>query len=249
MSVRGISYQTDYTALSSGKKINSAADNAAGLAISNKLQTQADGLSVGSSNAKAGQDMLRVADGALSNIQDSLQRIRELSVKAGNGIYSASDLQAIQKEIDGLKQDIQGAAKGTNFNTKKLLDGSTSDLNLAVNPQGGSRKIQMVDSTLESLGIADYDVTKQFNIKTIDDAIQMVSGARSSMGAQSNALDYTINSNDYTRYNTIKSLSKITDTDYGEEVTEQKKNQVIDQYKIFTQKAKMQNEAGILKLF
>jgi flagellin len=250
MSIQGISYQTtNYTALSSGSKINSAADNAAGSAISNKLQAQSNGLSAASSNAKAGQDLLRVSDGALSSIQDSLQRIRELSVKAGNATYSDADRQAIQKEIDGLKQDIQGTAKGTSFNTKKLLDGSTADLNLAVNPQGGTKQIQLADSTLESLGIADYDVTGTFDIQDIDNAIKMVSSARGSMGAQSNALDYAVSANDYANYNTMKSLSKITDTDYGEEVTEQKKNQVLEQYQIFSQKAKMQNEAGILKLF
>lgn len=249
MGIQGVSFKTDFTALSSGSKINSAADNAAGLAISNKLQAQSNGLSVASFNAKGGQDMLKVADGALSTIQDSLQRIRELSVKAGNGIYSASDLQSIQKEIDGLKQDIQGAAKGTNFNTRKLLDGSTADLNLAVNPQGGSRRIQMADSTLEALGIADYDVTNNFDIRTIDNAIQMVSEARGSMGAQSNALDHIISANDNTAYHTVRALSRIKDTDYAEEVTEQKKNQVLDQYKIFSQKAQMQNMSGVLKLF
>ncbi len=253
MKLQGVSslslFQTDYTALSSGSKINSAADNAAGLAISNKLQAQSNGLSVASSNAKAGQDMLRVANGALATMQDSLQRIRELSVKAGNGIYTASDLKSIQQEIDGLKQDIQGAAKGTNFNTKKLLDGSTADLNLAVNPQGNGRKIQMADTTLETLGIADYDITNHIDFQAIDRAIEMVSEARGSMGAQSNALDYTINVNDITRINTISSISKITDTDYAEEITEQKKNQVVDQYKIFTQKAQMQNQSAVLKLF
>lgn len=249
MGVRGISSQMDFTALSSGSKINSAADNAANLAISNKLQAQSKGLSVASSNAKTGQDLLKVADGALSTIQDSLQRIRELSVKAGNGIYSASDLQSIQKEIDGLKQDIQGAAKGTNFNTKKLLDGSIADLDLAVNPQGSSKRIQMADSTLETLGIADYDVTGKFDIKTIDDAIQIVSEARGSMGAQSNALEHVVRANDNINYNTVNAISRITDTDYAEEITEQKKNQVLDQYKIFSQKARMQNMSGVLKLF
>jgi len=248
MKIQGISSQVDY-ALASGSKINSAADNAAGMAISNKLQAQSNGLSVASSNAKSGQDMLRTADGALANMQDSLQRIRELSIQAGNGIYSSSDLKSIQQEIDGLKQDIQGAAKWTNFNTKKLLDGSTGDMELAVNPQGGGKKIQMVDSTLESLGIADYDVTKKVDIQAIDDAIKMVSEARGNLGAQSNALDHTINVNDITNYNTVRSMSKITDTDYGEATTDQKKEQVLQKYQIFAQKANMQQEAGILKLF
>lgn len=250
MSIQGVQSSTDYTALASGKQINSAADNAAGLAIAEKLESQSTGLSVGSSNAKAGQDLINVADGALSTIQDSLQRIRELSVQASSSaIYSPGDIRAMQKEIDGLKQSIQDTAKGTSFNTMKLLDGSMADLNLATNPQGGGLKIQMANSTLEALGIEDYDVTGKFSIKTIDDAIKKVSDARSSLGAQSNALDYTIRSNDYSAYNTTASQSKIEDTDYAKEITEQKKNQVMDQYRMFAQKAQMENEAGILKLF
>lgn len=250
MAISGIQSQTDYTALVSGKKINSAADDAAGLAIANKLESQTRGLSVGSSNAQAGQDLLKVADGGLSSIQDSLQRIRELSVQASNtAVYSSGDIRSMQQEIDGLKQSIQDTAKGTSFNTMKLLDGSMADLNLATNPQGGGLKIQMVNSTLESLGIADYDVTGNFNIQDIDDAIKKVSDARSSLGAQSNSLTHTINTNDYSAYNTTASKSKIEDTDYAKEVTEQKKNEVLDQYRIFNIKAQAESEAGILKLF
>ena len=249
MSIQSISSQTDYRALASGRRINSAADDAAGSAVANKLQAQSNGLSAASDNAKTGQDMLRVSDGALAGIQESLQRMRELSVQAGNGIYSDSDKKAIQQEIEGLKQDIQGLAKGTSFNTKKLLDGSMADSYLATDPQGGGRRIQMADSTLESLGIADYDVTGEFDIRQIDDAIKKVSEARGSMGAQSNGLDSVIRYNDYARVNTTQALSRIEDTDYAKEVTEQKKNETLDQYRVFVQKAKMQEDAGFLKLF
>lgn len=250
MSISAIQSQTDYTALTSGKRINSASDDAAGMAITTKLETGARGLSTGSSNAKAGQDLINVADGALSSIQDSLQRIRELSVQASNNaIYSSGDIGAMQKEIDGLKQSIQDTAKGTSFNTMKLLDGSRADINLATNPQGGGLKIQMVNSTLESLGIEDYDVTGSFSIKSIDDAIKKVSNARSSLGAQSNALSHTISANDYSAYNTTASQSRIEDNDYGKELTEQKKNEVMDQYRMFSLKAQAESESGILKLF
>jgi flagellin len=250
MTISSISSQTDYTALASGSRINSAADDSAGLAIANKLESESKGLSTGSSNAQAGQDLLKVADGALSSIQDSLQRIRELSVQASNNaIYSSGDIRSMQKEIDGLKQSIQDTAKGTSFNTMKLLDGSMADLNLATNPQGGGLKIQMVNSTLESLGIEDYDVTGKFSIKTIDDAIKKVSDARSSIGAKSNSLDHTVSANDYTSYLTDASRSKLEDTDYETEVTEQKKNEVLEQYRIFSLKAQQESESGILKLF
>ncbi len=252
MSISGISsYSTaDYASLASGRRISSAADDAAGLSISEKLTTESNGLSVASSNAEAGNDLLKVADGALSGIADSLQRIRELGVQASNtAVNSPSDISAMQKEIEGLKQSIQDTAKGTSFNTKKLLDGSMADLNLATNPQGGGKTIQLADSTLESLGIADFDVTGDFDLQTIDDAIAKVSEARSSIGAQSNSLTAAVRSNDYTAQNTTAANSRLADEDYGAKLTEQKKDEAMEKYRIFSLNAQRENEAGILKLF
>ena len=249
MNISGIQSQNTYTALSSGYKINSAADNAAGLAISEKLLSQTNGYDVGSSNAKDGVSLINVADGALSGIQDSLQRIHELGIRASNGLYSDSDRQAFQSEIDGLKQNIQGIAKGTTFNTMKLLDGSMADIELATNPQGGKLKIQLVNSTLESLGIADFDVTKDFDLKDIENAMEKVSEARSSLGAQSNSLGHTINYNDYASYNLTAANSQIKDTDYGEEIIKKNRDEALQQYRIFGMKKQMEQNAGFLKLF
>ncbi len=249
MSVSGIQGSSSYQALSSGYKINSAADDAAGLAISGKLETQVDGYEVGSNNAEDGQNLLNVADGALSGIQGSLQRIRELSLQSMNGIYTDSDRAAIQYEIDGLKQSIQDTAKGTSFNTLKLLDGSMADINLATNPQGGGLKIQLVNSTLESLGIDDYDVTGNFNLEDIDNALNMISEARSNIGAQTNRLDYAISNNEYASYNLTEANSRIKDTDYAEELINRNREEALEQYRMFGIKAKMNNDAGILKLF
>lgn len=247
--ISGISSQSSYTALSSGYKINSAADDAAGLAISEKLLTQENGYTVGSKNAKDGQSLLNVADGALSGIQDSLQRIRELSVKSLNGLYTDSDRKAIQTEIDGLKQSIQDVAKGTTFNTMKLLDGSMADIDLATNPQGGGLTIQLVNSTLESLGIADYDVTGDFDLNVIDEAMERISSARARIGAQTNVLSHTINYNDYSSYNLASANSRIKDTDYGEEMIRKNRDDAVEKYRMFSLKARMNNEAGVLKLF
>lgn len=242
-SISGISNNVNYTALSSGKRINSAADDAAGLAISNKLETQSNGLDVGANNALTGKDMINVADGALSSIQDSLQRMRELSVQASNtAVYSSSDISAMQKEIDGLKSSITDVASQTSFNTMKLLDGSKADYNLATNPQGGGVKLQMANATLEALGIEDFDVTGDFSIKTLDDALQKISDARSSLGAQSNGLDRTVSFNNYASYNTTSANSKISDTDFGKEISEQKKNETLQQYRLMAQKKKMEDE-------
>ncbi|MBQ9140924.1 MAG: flagellin [Lachnospiraceae bacterium] len=245
--ISGIS-NNSYTALASGYRINSAADDAAGLAISQKLTSQENGYNVGTENAQMGQNLLNVADGALSGIQDNLQRIRELSVKSMNGLYGDDDRQMIQREIDGLLQNVQDIAKGTTFNTMKLLDGSMADIDLATNPQGGGLSIKMVNSTLESLGIADYDVTKDFDLDAIDKAIDTISGARSRIGAQTNALTHTMNYNDYSSLNLASANSRIKDTDYGEEVIKKNRDEALEQYRLFGIKAKMNDDAGILKL-
>lgn len=248
MSVSSIQSQRLFTSLVSGKRINHAADDAAGLAISEKLLAQTGGYGVGTNNAADGINLMNVADGALSGMQDSLQRIRELAVQAGNGIYSSSDKDLIQMEIDGLKQSIQDIAKGTEFNTMKLLDGSMASLSLATNPSGGGLEIQMENSTLESLGIADFNVTGKFSLDTIDSAIQAVSKARSRLGAKTNALGHTMNYNENAGLNLMTANSRIRDTDYGKAVTDRNRDNILSQYRIFAMKAQMNNNAGVLKL-
>ena len=248
MSVSAIQSQRLYTALASGKRINSAADDAAGLAISEKLLTQINGYNTGTNNAANGINMMNVAEGALSGIHDSLQRMRELAVQAQNGIYSASDKEMIQMEIDGLKQSIQDAAKGTEFNTMKLLDGSFASLSLATNPSGGGLEIQMENSTLASLGIADFDVTGKFSLESLDSAISAVSKARSRLGAKTNALSHTINYNEKAGLNLMAANSRIRDTDYGKAIIDRNRDNILSQYRIFAMKAQMNNNAGVLKL-
>ena len=142
MAVSNGMYKT-YSHISSGKRINSAADDAAGLAIGKKLEREETGLRVGADNAKDGIGALNVADGALDGITDYLQRIRELGVKSMNGLYSDSDRATIQSEIDQLKEGIQSLAKNTTLNEQKLLDGSMADMHLATNPDGTGMSIQM----------------------------------------------------------------------------------------------------------
>lgn len=248
MSVSAIQSQRLFTSLTSGKRIYSAADDAAGLAISEKLLTQVNGYKVGTNNAADGVNLMNVADGALSTIQDSLQRMRELGVQAGNGIYTAADKELIQMEIDGLKQSIQDAAKGTEFNTMKLLDGSMASLSLATNPSGGGLEIQMENSTLASLGIANFDVTGKFSLDQLDSAIQAVSKARSRLGAKTNALTHTMNYNENAGLNLMAANSRIRDTDYGEALTNRNRDEILSRYRIFAMKAQMSNHAGVLKL-
>lgn len=242
------SINRSYEQLSTMKKINSAADNAAGLTIVEGMKSQTNGYDVSANNAKDAQGLLNVAEGGLSSITDSLQRIRELSVQASNFIYTDSDKQAMQEEINGLKQTIQDAARGTEFNTMKLLDGSMANINLATNPDGTGMKIQLENSTLESLGIADFDVTKDFNISDIDKALEKVTSARANIGATSNALDSSIRYSNLASENLTKASSNIEDLDVEEAISDMNKKKLLNEYQMFAKKALLQQQANVSNL-
>ena len=248
ISSRGL--YNNYQQLSSGKKVNSAADNAAALAIIEKLQKQSNGYDVGKRNAADSNNMLNVADGALGSITDSLQRMRELSVQASNtAIYGDSDLGAIQKEIDQLKYHISDVAKNTQFNGKNLLDGSRGSSHVAVNPDGSGLSLNLSSATLEALGIADYDVTKGFDISVLDDAIGKVSSARSELGASSNRLFNAMSYNSYASYNTTAAQSRLEDLDYAEAISDMKKNSLMEEYKLMMQRNQMHEQKKIIRMF
>lgn len=240
MAVSSINKQlnTNYEHLSTMKRINSAADDAAGLSIAESLKSQSNGNDMASNNAANSKNMLNVADGALGSISDSLQRIRELSLQASNSIYSDDDKAGIQSEIDQLKQHISSVAGNTEYNTKKLLDGSVTSVNTALSANGSGMNTKLPNSTLDALGIADYDVTGEFDIQKIDDAIKNVSASRSSIGASSNALDYVYSINQYTSQNLTDARSRIEELDIPRYVSDLNKNRILDEYRMFVQSAK-----------
>lgn len=238
-----LSIDKNYRNLSSGYKINSAADDAAGLSISEKIKNQKNGYDIGVENAERGNNVLNVADGALSSMYDSLSRIRELGLQASNSaIYSKDELSMMQAEIDQIKQGITDIARNTQFNGLKLLDGSMATMELATNPSGVGHEMELVNVTLEELGIADFDVTKSFDIRDIDNALKKVTSAQSSIGAQSNRLAYTIMNNQNTSYNLESAFSSLRDTDVAEEVSDLHKNQILEQVRIKMQKKRMEEE-------
>ena len=225
-----LSIDRNYRNLSSGYKINSAADDAAGLSISEKIKNQKNGYDIGAENAERGNNVLNVADGALSSMYDSLSRIRELGLQASNSaIYSKDELSMMQAEIDQIKQGITDIARNTQFNGLKLLDGSMATM-------------ELVNVTLEELGIADFDVTKKFDIRDIDNALKKVTSAQSSIGAQSNRLAYTIMNNQNTSYNLESAFSSLRDTDMAEEMSDLHKNQILEQVRLNMQKKRMEQE-------
>ncbi len=244
MAISGVTSVNMFSQIASGKRINSAADDAAGLTIAEKMNSQETGLTVGSDNAKDGVSLLNVADGALGQITDSLQRIYELGVKAGSGLNTGEELGAIQSEIDQLMSDIDGIGRNTEFNTMKILDGSMADIDLATKPDGTGQKIQMVNSTLSALGIEGFDVTKSFDLNRITDAISKVSEARSGMGAQTNALESTIRYNDYATENTLSSRSRLEDLDMEKAISEKKKQETLNQYQLMMQRRRQEEESN-----
>lgn len=249
MTVNGGIYDS-YSHIASGKRINTAADDAAGLAIGQKLQRQENGLSASAENIKDGIGALNVADGALDGIMDYLQRMRELSLKSMNGLNSASDKQTYQDEIDQLKEGIQSLAKSTSLNEQKLLDGSMADLNLAINPDGSGMKIQMANSTLEALGIADYDVTdSNFSLKTLDDAMKKVAEQRSGMGASTNRLEYAYNYNTSASLEQLSSRSRLEDLDMPKAISEKKKEDLLSEYRNLMLRKQMEQESLVTRLF
>lgn len=239
-----------YSKLSSGKRINSAADDASGLAIAQKLHKEETGFQVGAQNAKDGMGALNIADGALGGIMDYLQRIRELGLRSMNGINSDSDKETYQAEINQLKDGIQSLAKNTSFNEQKLLDGSMADMHLATNPSGGGLEIGMANSTLEALGIADFDVTSSnFSLDSIDNAMKLVSSQRSSMGAYTNRLEHTYNYNTSSHLEQLGARSRLEDLDMPKAISEKKKQELLGQYKNLMLRNQMNQNSHVLRLF
>ncbi len=231
-----------YSQLASGYRINSAADDAAGLGIAEREDAQIKGMDQGTNNMESLKDVTRVADGALSGITDSLQRMRELAVQASNGLLTSSDRGAIQEEINQLKQGISDIAGQTTYNTKNILDGSNPAFSAATDGNGNSMGIDNGNATLQSLGIASFDVTGDFDISDIDKALDKVNSMRAVTGAQSNALDYQIDVSKYSSYNTTAAKSRIEDLDYPQAVSEQKKQQLLETYTLMMQKKKQEQE-------
>lgn len=250
--ISGVSPYSLYGQIASGNRLTSASKDAAGLAISEKQKTQVTGYNTSANNLRSGKDLLNISDAALSGVTDYLQRIRELSLQASNSaLMTDDDLQGIQDEINQMKQGITDIASQTQYNRMNLLDGSRSGgFQIASDGNGNSFTIQNnSDSTLKALGIADFDVTKNFDLRTIDNALNKVSSIRSQGGAQSNRLDHAINFNSYASYNTSAARSRIADTDYGKAAIELNKQKTLQTYSIMMQKRKMQDEARKMQNF
>ena len=225
--------------LSSGYKINRAADDAAGLAISEKMRRQVRGLTQASANAQDGISCVQTAEGALNEVHDMLQRMNELAVKAANGTNQSEDRSYIQKEIDALVSEIDRVATTTTFNERKLLNGSLSagvDLQVGAETTSDNRitlKISALTSKglgIDTLSVSGTDGTSaRTAISAIKSAITTLNNQRADLGAVQNRLEHTISNLDNVVENTTAAESQIRDTDMATEMVRYSNNQILAQ--------------------
>jgi len=229
--------------LSTGLRINRAADDAAGLAISEKMRNQISGLQQAIRNAQDGISLIQTAEGALNETHSILNRMRDLAVQAKNGTYTNDDREKLDKEFKALREEVGRIARDTEFNTLKLLSGQFASDGLKF--QIGANKSQDITLTIQNmtsggLGIndlallsgtgssataADYDNV----ISKLDEAIKKVSEERANLGAIQNRLEHTINNLGVTAENLSASESRIRDVDMAAEMTKFTKNQILMQ--------------------
>ena len=220
--------------LSSGYRINRAADDAAGLAISEKMRSTIRGLDKASTNAQDGISLIQTAEGALNETHSILQRMNELATQAANDTNTSTDRTAIQNEIDQLTSEINRIQSTTQFNTMNLIDGSFSKKNLQVGSLCGQRiEIQISNMNASSLGVSGLKVSSFSQAGTAMSAIQKaiddVSTQRAKLGALQNRLEHTIANLDTTSENTQASESRIRDTDMAKEMVTYSKNNILAQ--------------------
>jgi len=234
--------------LASGRRINSAADDAAGLAISEGLQAIIRGLNQGTDNSRDMQNLLRTAEGGMDTVSDSLVRIRELSVQAGNGIFTQQDRAVLQNEVDQLLSQIDRTASSAQFNNRNLLDGTAQDLHTASYADGGGMSVSISSFSTASLGVAGFNLTGNFDLSILDNAISQVNEARSIVGASTNRLDYTINTTQITSENLSAANSRIADADMARESINFNINRVLEQYRIFSARSHMARQGNLVNL-
>jgi flagellin len=213
--------------LSSGYRINRAADDAAGLAISEKLRGQIRGLSQAQRNSQDAVSLVQTAEGSLNEVHSMLQRVRELAVQNQNGTLSTSDKAAIKAEAAQLQSEIDRIGNSADFNGIKLLDGTGGTISFQVGANDGD--VITVDTAALTSEVGTIDVDGTDAISAIDAAIENVSTLRGKFGAVQNRLEHTLNNLATYQENLMASESRIRDVDMASEMVEFSKNQILQQ--------------------
>ncbi|SIP87492.1 flagellin [Cellulosimicrobium aquatile] len=251
--------------LSSGLRINRAADDAAGLSIAEGLKAQVNGYSVAARNAQDGISVVQTAEGALGEAQSILQRMRDLSVQAANDTNNADARTAIKSELDELADELDRIVDSTNFNGIDLLKASATDLTVQVGAEGtGDGNTITIDLTTNDLqtvleagvyntaGGSSLTVNTAANaqaaIETIDTALKAVSTARSGLGATQNRLEYAISNINVATENLTSAESRIRDVDMAKEMMNYSRTNILSQAGTAMLAQANQASSGVLQL-
>ncbi|HBQ75452.1 MAG TPA: flagellin [Exiguobacterium sp.] len=249
--------------LASGLRINKAGDDAAGLAISEKMRGQVRGLDQASRNAQDGISLIQTAEGALNETHDILQRMRELATQSANDTNTTADRGELQKEFNQLAKETTRIAKTTEFNTQKLLDGSDADGKVFQIGANESQNLTLVIGNMDATALlvgtgADeattvgIDITTQTGantaITTVNTAIETVSAERSKLGATQNRLEHTINNLKTSSENLTAAESRVRDVDMAKEMMNQTKNSILAQAAQAMLAQSNQTPQGVLQL-
>jgi len=228
------------TQLSTGQKINSAADDASGLAITNRMTSQINGLGAAIKNANDGISMIQTAEGALDEVTDMLQRMRELAVQAASGTMSAADNDYVDLEFEALKAEIERVAQNTEWNGTAILDdtvGTTGSVAFQVGVDATQTitvdfgDLTAATGTGSGFAAADLDTNALAStaIGLLDTAIEAISNQRATFGAAANRLEHAVDNLTNVKVNAEASRSRILDTDYAESTAELARTQIIQQ--------------------
>jgi flagellin len=244
--------------LSSGYRINRAGDDAAGLAISEKIRSTTRSLGQASRNAQDGISLIQVAEGATNEVSNILVRIRELSIQGASDTIGNLERGFIDKEVQALKSEINRISNNTEFNGTKLLNGNADKLEIQVGVFNDAKQDRLVfdasaqNVTLEALKLGDiHTISKlgaQDNLMKLDEALNVVNSNRSSLGAMQNRLQSTINNITIYKENLESARSRIRDTDMAAETSELTKQNILTTAGIATLSQANQNPQQALKL-
>jgi flagellin len=244
--------------LASGLRINKAGDDAAGLAISEKMRGQIRGLDQAAKNAQDGISLIATAEGALNETHDILQRVRELSVQSANDTNTDDDRAELQKEVAELIGEADRIANQTEFNTEKLLNETSSGSGVfklhigANNAQNMTLTIRDMTASGTVLNLGAVDISTQAGadaaITSLDSAIKEVSSERAMLGANQNRLEHTINNLNTSSENLTAAESRIRDVDMAKEMMNQTKNSILAQAAQAMLAQANQQPQGVLQL-
>ena len=256
--------QNSMEKLSSGKRINSAKDDAAGLAIATKMTAQIRGLNAAARNANDGVSLAQTAEGALGQISNIVQRIRELAVQSSNGTVTNTDRLGLDNESRALLDQIDTIATTTNFNGVSLLNGSATSVSIQTGVNASDTvSVGLADSRSTTLnikkaaaqgtaGTSEIDLSNATNasaaLATLDTALNSIAAARASLGASQNRLTVTVDNITSTVTNLTEARSRIEDVDFSAETTNLAKAQILSQASTAMIAQANQAQQGVLSL-